>query len=150
VFDRFTPSLHTPHFSFICLLLRKKFSFFYCSRHLFSHSTPPPPPFPHVCFNIKSTFRNGPSYGVATINRLLKLSFVEYRLFYRALLQKRPVILRGLLMVATPSWADLPPPPVLLPAFSSDQINIRSKSNFDCLVCVWVILIESHSNTGLH
>ena len=28
--------------------------------------------------------------------------FAEYRLFYRALLQKRPVILRSLLIVATP------------------------------------------------
>jgi len=30
------------------------------------------------------------------------VSFAEYRLFYRALLQKRPVILRSLLSVATP------------------------------------------------
>ena len=32
----------------------------------------------------------------------LQVSFSEYRLFYRALLQKRRVILRSLLMVATP------------------------------------------------
>jgi len=32
----------------------------------------------------------------------LCVSFAEYRLFYRALLQKRPVILRSLLIVATP------------------------------------------------
>jgi len=30
------------------------------------------------------------------------VSFSEYSLFYRALLQKRPVILRSLLIVATP------------------------------------------------
>jgi len=30
------------------------------------------------------------------------VSFAEYRLFYRALLQKRPIILRSLLIVATP------------------------------------------------
>jgi len=30
------------------------------------------------------------------------VSFAEYRLFYRALLQKRPMILRSLLIVATP------------------------------------------------
>ena len=30
------------------------------------------------------------------------VSFAEYRLFYRALLQKRPIILRRLLIVATP------------------------------------------------
>ena len=32
----------------------------------------------------------------------LWVSFVEYRLFYRALLQKRPIVLRSLLIVATP------------------------------------------------
>ena len=33
---------------------------------------------------------------------LYTVSFAEYRLFYRALLQKRPIILRSLLVVATP------------------------------------------------
>jgi len=32
----------------------------------------------------------------------LQVSFVEYSLFYKALLQKRPVILRSLLIVAIP------------------------------------------------
>ena len=32
----------------------------------------------------------------------LQISFAEYRLFYRDLLQKRPIILRSLLSVATP------------------------------------------------
>ena len=32
----------------------------------------------------------------------LQVSFVEYSLFYRALLQKRPMILRSILIVATP------------------------------------------------
>jgi len=32
----------------------------------------------------------------------LYVSFAEYSLFYRALLQKRPMILRSLLIVATP------------------------------------------------
>jgi len=36
----------------------------------------------------------------------LQVSFAEYRLFYRALLQKRPIILRSLLMVATPYSGD--------------------------------------------
>jgi len=31
-----------------------------------------------------------------------QVSFAEYRLFYRALLQKRPIILRSLLAEATP------------------------------------------------
>ena len=32
----------------------------------------------------------------------LQVSFAEYSLFYRDLLQKRPIILRSLLIVATP------------------------------------------------
>ena len=32
----------------------------------------------------------------------LHVSFAEYSLFYRALLQKRPIILRSLLLEATP------------------------------------------------
>jgi len=38
----------------------------------------------------------------------LYLSFAEYRLFYRALLQKRPIILRSLLSIATP-YPDIHP-----------------------------------------
>ena len=43
-------------------------------------------------------------YGVATVSRSIKLwlCFAEYRLFYRALLQKRPIILSILLTKATP------------------------------------------------
>ena len=41
-------------------------------------------------------------HGVATISRLLQVFFAEYVLFYRALLQKRRIILRSLLIVATP------------------------------------------------
>jgi len=37
----------------------------------------------------------------------LHVSFAEYRLFYRALLQKRPIILRSLLIVATPYQCDV-------------------------------------------
>ena len=46
------------------------------------------------------------TYGVASISRLLKLqvSFAEYSLFYRALLQKWRMILRSLLIVATPCY----------------------------------------------
>jgi len=43
-------------------------------------------------------------YGVATVSRIEKiigLSFVEFRLFYWALLQKRPIILSILLTKAT-------------------------------------------------
>ena len=43
-------------------------------------------------------------YGVATISRLLKIVplFGENRSLFGALLQKRPIILRSLLIVATP------------------------------------------------
>jgi len=44
-------------------------------------------------------FRLPYHYGVATISRLLKIT--AHRLFYRALLQKRPTIVRSLLIVAT-------------------------------------------------
>jgi len=43
-------------------------------------------------------------YGVASVSRIDKIivSFAEYRLFYRALLQKSPVIWSILLTKATP------------------------------------------------
>ena len=62
------------------------------------------------CVNVDS-YR----YVVATSSRLLKMmrSFAEHSLFYRALLQKRRIISRSLLIVATPydflrqvSWVD--------------------------------------------
>jgi len=42
-------------------------------------------------------------HGVASNSRILKIIdlFAEYSLFYRAFLQKRPIILRSLLFVAT-------------------------------------------------
>ena len=45
-----------------------------------------------------------PHYGMATISRLLKIIglFCKYCLFRRADLQKRPIISRSLLIVATP------------------------------------------------
>jgi len=46
-------------------------------------------------------------YGVDSISRPLKIMgiFCKYRLFNRALLQKRPIILRSLLSVATPYFS---------------------------------------------
>ena len=38
----------------------------------------------------------------------LQVAFAEYGLFYRALLQKRPMILRSLIIVATPYVSDIP------------------------------------------
>jgi len=44
------------------------------------------------------------SYGVGTINGLLKIIGVQdiVSFIYRALAQKRPILLRSLLIVATP------------------------------------------------
>jgi len=36
-----------------------------------------------------------------------QVSFAEYPLFYRALLQKRPIILRSLLVIATPYMVEM-------------------------------------------
>jgi len=54
--------------------------------------------------SLKSSRAASQVYGVATISRLLKIIglFAESSLFYRALLQKRPIIYRSLLNVATP------------------------------------------------
>jgi len=58
-----------------------------------------------VCVEVESVRGK---YRVATISRLFKsyVSFAEYRLFYRALLQKRPIIVRSLRIVAIQDLAD--------------------------------------------
>ena len=57
----------------------------------------------HVTYHILTSLL---WYGVATISRLLKIIglFCRIWLFYRAVLQKRPVILRSLLLEATQSY----------------------------------------------
>ena len=50
-----------------------------------------------------STYREfGMGWLQSVASTKFEVSFAEYRLFYRALLQKRPIILRSLLVVATP------------------------------------------------
>jgi len=52
----------------------------------------------HVCIS-----RGTPMGWLRLVSSLkLQVSFAEYSLFYRALLQKRPIILRSLLIAATP------------------------------------------------
>jgi len=51
----------------------------------------------HMCIRIYThicVYPVTPWYGVATVSRIKKIqvSFAEYSLFYRALLQKRPMI----------------------------------------------------------
>jgi len=52
----------------------------------------------------KSQLYSRITYGVAIIRllQIVEVSFAEYLLFYRALLQKSRIILRSLLIVATP------------------------------------------------
>ena len=60
----------------------------------------------HVSVSVENPDRNGSkvkrSNGYLTHTK--DVSFAEYPLFYRALLHKRPVILRSLLIVATPYY----------------------------------------------
>jgi len=53
----------------------------------------------------------------------LWVSFAEYRLFYRALLQKRPMILRSLLIVATPYHSTV---------IKFYQVTVSNDSKADC------------------
>ena len=59
----------------------------------------------HGCIHtIWSRYMDTHTHGVPTLSRLLKMTvaFAKYSLFYRALLQKRPIILRSLLIEASP------------------------------------------------
>ena len=64
--------------------------------------------YPLSAFNTNSTLSTGPPLGAHhSLSRLLgslklQVSFAEYRLFYRAFLQKRPIFLRNLIIVALP------------------------------------------------
>ena len=65
----------------------------------------------------------------------LQVSLADYRLFYRALLQKRPIILRSLLIVATPYLHFFDTTPWCLPLF--DQVVFTSlwiRPGYDTLV----------------
>jgi len=57
-----------------------------------------------IVYTIVKKNKTQKSYGVASVSRIDKIQvpFAEYGLFYRSLLQKRPVILSILLTVATP------------------------------------------------
>jgi len=63
----------------------------------------------------------------------LKVSFAEYRLFYRALLQQRPMILSILLTKATPYLPLLQPAPVYTCADAHVQVIFA-------YICVYVYM----------
>ena len=56
-----------------------------------------------ICIPVTSETKTAHMGWLRSVGSLkLKVSFAEYSLFYRALLEKRPIILRSLLIVATP------------------------------------------------
>ena len=63
----------------------------------------------------------------------ISVSFAEYSLFYRALLQKRPVFLGSLLVVATPYC--LPTHLLTFEAHSDDLLLIYSPSKLTQMIC---------------
>jgi len=63
----------------------------------------------------------------------IQFSFAEYRLFYRALLQKRPIILRSLLGEATPQYVR-----VISHTFW-DMFTHMSESRRKYAKCVWAL-----------
>ena len=69
-------------------------------------------------------------YGVATISRLLKIIglFAGYGLFYRSLLQKRPIIWRSLIGAATPCAWVRPILPLTSPTFKYKSPDIVAKN----------------------
>jgi len=85
-------------------------------------------------------------YGVATISRLkLQVYFAEYSLFYRALLQKRPIILRSLLIVATPYV------PISLVVSVSMSVSMSVRVRVCVRVCVFVcVYVCAFVCTRLH
>ena len=86
----------------------------------------------------------------------LQVSFAEYRLFYRALLQKRPIIVRSLLIIATPYLGTVNSIEVLVNTFWIQKIFCKKET---CLVSLsqplWCAAVHmgvtvQHPGTGAH
>jgi len=78
-------------------------------------------------------------YGVATISRLLKIIglFCKRALWKRQILQKRPRILRSLLIVATP----YPPPPQHMKTLNHTLLRICANLRKCANICTYVTCI---------
>jgi len=63
--------------------------------HIFIHT------YQHICVYVNMCVRVCMGWLRLVGSLKLQVSFAEHRLFYRALLQKRPILLRSLLIVAT-------------------------------------------------
>jgi len=56
----------------------------------------------------------------------LYVSFAKYSLFYRALLQKRPIIFKSLVIVATPYWIKWPMPYTHTHAYTYTHTHVHT------------------------
>jgi len=81
--------------------------------------------------HVKHTNQQRTPYWVATISRLLKIiyHFARISSFYRALLQKRPVIWRSTLIVATP-YLELNESCHISPTLLSRHTSIQQRISF--------------------
>jgi len=73
------------------------------------------------------------------------VSFTEYRFFYRALLQKRPMILRSLLIVATPYLLMWPPRLGTKGADLQEMSSTNLRQIIWVSACMLLALHRSHS-----
>jgi len=101
-----------------------------------------------ICQMIYYTIHMGRLRSVGSFK--LQVSFAEYRLFYRTLLQKRPIILRNLLIVATPyMYFDLTEMVIHLCIFTAKNIDL---SNYSCVyfdlteivICMCIVTLQKH------
>ena len=104
--------------------------------------------FEEICQMIYCTIHMGRLRSVGSLK--LQVSFAEYRLFYRTLLQKRPIILRNLLIVATPyMYFDLTEMVIHLCIFTAKNIDL---SNYSCVyfdlteivICMCIVTLQKH------
>ena len=74
----------------------------------------------------------------------LQVSFVEYRLFYRVLLQKRPIILSILLTTATPYLCNVYDLSILYSTYIMhlQMINFHILHSFLCILCIFVLYMH--------
>jgi len=101
IFDRVTSHIrtgHVTHMNASCHTYKRVMSLIRTTHVTHSHESR------HTYEQVKSHIWMGHDMGWLRWVGSLKLQvfFAEYSLFYRALLKKRPIILRSLLIVATP------------------------------------------------
>ena len=123
--------LHTQVTDIYMALWREYIGFFFCGCYLHSWQH-------HNC-RIK---RMGWLRLVGSLK--LQVSFAEYRLFYRALLQKRPVILRSLLIVATLYL--LPPVRPYIPTAASARCVLHMLKLY--VILMWEVVLYTPATSS--